>query len=354
MANKKKKSPYWDIAPLLSHVDINGRKPKMYMVSSNRQAGKTTTAYQYGFNRFIRHGEKPAIMVRFGKQLNATPDIIWRKIGFLNPDFDIDGKIVTKDVDFELFIKDKRAGDKAPHVPFGYGIAINAADALKNEAPTDVSRMFFDEFQSETGHYCHDEVNKLQSVHSSLARGGGAQARYLPIIMMSNPVSMLNPYYDSMNIGARLNDKVHFLHGNGWVLEHYYNESAAAAVDEFGLGECFPDSKYSEYAKEAVYLNDNNCMIEKKKGQSKYIATLRYDGNLYAIREFPDCYYVDEGVDPNFPFKIAVSVNDIAPTFDYNPRIFIEVIKKNFENGHFKFKNLKCKVALFKLMAIKV
>ena len=55
--------------------------------------------------------------------------------------------------------------------------------------------MIFDEFQSETNHYCTDEIRKFISVHTSVARGQGKQSRYVPVFMLSNPVSIINPYF---------------------------------------------------------------------------------------------------------------------------------------------------------------
>lgn len=53
----------------------------------------------------------------------------------------------------------------------------------------------FDEFQSENNDYCPNEVQKFISVHTSVARGQGKQLRYVPVYMLSNPVTLLNPYY---------------------------------------------------------------------------------------------------------------------------------------------------------------
>ena len=36
-----------------------------------------------------------------------------------------------------------------------------------------ISHIFFDEFQSESDHYCSDEVKKFISIHQSIARGKG-------------------------------------------------------------------------------------------------------------------------------------------------------------------------------------
>ena len=44
-----------------------------------------------------------------------------------------------------------------------------------------------------SNHYCDNEVRKFISIHTSIARGGGKQVRYVPVYMIANPVTILNP-----------------------------------------------------------------------------------------------------------------------------------------------------------------
>jgi hypothetical protein len=95
--------------------------------------------------------------------------------------------------------------------------------------------MLFDEFQSESNHYCVDEIKKLLSVHTSIARGNGEQIRYVPVFMLSNPVSIINPYYVELGISNRLHDDTKFLKGDGYVLENGFIETASKAQQESGM-----------------------------------------------------------------------------------------------------------------------
>ena len=52
-----------------------------------------------------------------------------------------------------------------------------------------------------------------------MARGQGEQNRYLPVYMLSNPVSIINTYYVELGISSRLTDETRFLRGDGFVLE---------------------------------------------------------------------------------------------------------------------------------------
>ena len=159
----------------------------------------------------------------------------------------------------------------------GYAISLNSADQLKKYSHlfSDISRLMFDEFQSETNHYCSDEIRKFVSVHTSIARGSGKQIRYVPVYMISNPVSIINPYYVELGISPRLDDKTKFLKGDGFVLEQGYVESASLAQKESGFNRAFANNSYVAYASESVYLNDNKAFVEKPDGQSRYLATLK-------------------------------------------------------------------------------
>ena len=72
---------------------------------------------------------------------------------------------------------------------------LNSADSIKKYSHifSDVDRMMFDEFQSENNDYCPNEVQKFISVLTSVARGQGKQLRYVPVNMLSDPVSLLTP-----------------------------------------------------------------------------------------------------------------------------------------------------------------
>ena len=41
----------------------------------------------------------------------------------------------------------------------------------------------------------NDEIRKFLSIHTSIARGKGEQVRHVPVYMLGNQVSIINPYY---------------------------------------------------------------------------------------------------------------------------------------------------------------
>ena len=185
---------YYDGTKLLSLKDINGQTPEIFMCTTNRTGGKTTWFSRYMINSFKAGKGKFAILYRFNYELDNVADKFFKDIGSLFFQGDtMTSKRLASGIFHELYLN----GD-----PCGYAITLNSADQLKKYSHlfSDVNRILFDEFQSETSHYCSDEVAKLYSVHTSIARGQGKQTRYVPVYMIGNPVSLLNPYYTAMGV----------------------------------------------------------------------------------------------------------------------------------------------------------
>lgn len=340
---------YYDGTKLLSMRDINGLKPEIYMCTSNRSAGKTTYFARLLVNRFFGSGEKFCIVYRFNYELDDVSDKFYKDISKLFfKGSTMTSKRRANGIYHELFIND---------VSCGYAVTLNSADQLKKYSHllSDVKRMFFDEFQSETNHYCSDEIRKLISIHTSIARGAGEQIRYVPIYMCSNPVSIINPYYVEMGISERLNDNTRFLRGDGFVLEQGFVESAADAQRQSGFNRAFAKNQYVAYASECVYLNDNLAFIDKPHGRSRYLCTLKYNNCDYAIREFQDSgiIYCDDKADSSFRDRISVTTEDHSINFVMLKRndLFLSSLRYYFEHGCFRFKNLKCKEAVLKALS---
>ena len=335
---------YYDGTKLLSLMDNDGNKPEIYICTSNRNAGKTTWWSRYVVNRFKKYGEKFCLVYRFNYELDDVAQKFFIDVGslFFADDF-MTSKARARGIYHELFLNDK---------PCGYAISLNNADQLKKQSHlfSDVTRMYFDEFQSETNHYCFDEVKKLYSVHTSIARGQGEQVRYVPLIMIGNPVTLLNPYYVAMGISSKLTSNTKFFRGSGFVLEQGYNESASKQQCSSGFSKAFSQHEYTSYASEGKYLEDNYAFVEKLHGKSKYLATLKYNGAEYAIRAYIELgvIYCDDRVDNTFPLKLSVTTSDHDVNYVMLKSFseFFERMRYYFVRGCFRFKDLRCKEAI--------
>lgn len=340
---------YYDGTKLLSLLDLNSNKPEIYMCTSNRSAGKTTYFGRLCVNKFKQNAEKFMLVYRYNYELDDCADKFFKDLStlFFNNAV-MTSKRRASGIFHELFIDDESCG---------YAVSLNSADQLKKYSHlfSDVHRMIMDEFQSETNHYCNDEVRKFISLHTSVARGQGKPVRYVPVYMMSNPVSIINPYYVEMGISERLHDDTKFLRGDGYVLEQGFVESASTAQKDSAFNKAFSRNSYVAYSSMCVYLNDNKAFIDKPNGVGRYICTIRYNGLDYGIREFVDSgiIYVDDRSDNTFRLKITVTTDDHAINYVMLKRndAFLTTLRFYFEKGCFRFKDLRCKEAVLKALS---
>lgn len=340
---------YYDGTKLLSMLDLNGKKPEIYMCTTNRTGGKTTYFGRLCVNRFLDKGEKFGLIYRYNYELDDVADKFFKDLkGLFFPDKTMTSKKRAKGIFQELFINDKSCG---------YAITLNSSDSIKKYSHlfSDITRMIFDEFQSESNHYCTDEITKFLSVHTSIARGQGEQVRYVPVFMLSNQVSIINPYYVAMGICNRLNSETKFLRGDGYVLEQGFIESASDSQKDSGFNRAFKENNYVAYSSENVYLNDNYSFIEKPTGKSRYICTLKYKGNDFGVKEFSESgfIYCDDKPDSSFPMKITVTTDDHSINYVMLKRndFFLSNLRYLFERGCFRFKDMRCKEAILNALS---
>lgn len=343
------KSNYYDGTKLLSLKDINGKTPEVFMCTSNRSAGKTTYFNRLVVNRFIKRGAKFALLYRFNYELDGCDEKFFKDIKELFfPEYEMTAAKKMKGIYQELYLNEESCG---------YAISINSADQLKRNSHlfSDIDNIIFDEFQSEQNHYCDKEVEKFISIHNSIARGRSKQSRYVPVYMISNPVTILNPYYVAMDISTRLQKDTHFLRGDGFVLEQGYNETAAKALKSSAFNRAFGSSDYVAYSAEGVYLQDDLSFVDTPTGRGKYVATIRYAGIDYGVREYPELgiVFCDKSVDYQYPLKITVDTADhklnyvmVSSNF-----ILIQKLRYYFEHGCMRFKDLQAKEAILKALS---
>lgn len=341
---------FYDGTKLLSLKDINGNTPEIYLCTANRSAGKTTFFNRLMVNRFKKSGKKFMLLYRYNYELDDCADKFFKDIErlFFNGSV-FESKRKAMGVYHELYLDGLHCG---------YAVSMNSADMIKKYSHffSDTDAILFDEFQSETNKYCPDEIKKFISVHTSVARGNGKQARYVPVYMLSNCVSLLNPYYVELGIASRLNSSTNFLRGDGWVLESGFVESASQAQKDSLFNRAFSTNNYISYSTENVYLNDSNAFVEKVNGYGRYVATIKYEDCYYSIKEYPDAgiIYCDDKYDPTFPKKIAITTEDhqINYIMIKNNDMLFSVFKDLFKKGCFRFRNLKCKNAILKALSI--
>lgn len=342
-------SEFYNGYQLLSKKDINGEDPEIYICTSNRTAGKTTFFNHYLLNNFLKNKEKFMLLYRYNYELDECANKFFKDIGGLYyPNSVMISKRIAKGVFHNLYLDEELCG---------YAVSINACEQIKKFSHyfNDTAVMLLDEFQSETNNYTSNEVQKVISIHTSVARGHGKMVRRVPLILVGNPVSLLNPYYTALGVTERLSDKTKFLRGEGWVLEQSKNKRANELQKESAFNRAFQTEKYTNYSAEGVYLNDLKTFIEKPEGNNKYILTLKYEGKLYGVREYPELgiVYCGKSVDNTFKLRVCVTTEDHDINYIMLKRndLLLSVLRYYFEKGCFRFQDLQSKNAILSALS---
>lgn len=339
---------FYDGTKLLSMRDINGDLPEIYISTGNRSIGKTTWFNRYAVKSFKEKHKKFCLVYRWDYEMTDCADKFFKDIqGLFFPDDEMTYKRKLQGIYAELFLNEQCCG---------YCVALNKADSIKkfSHLLSDTDFMIFDEFQSENNHYCPNEINKLLSIHTSIARGKGQSVRRVPLYMLANKVSIINPYFLALKISDRLRDDTNYLKGNGFVLEQTFMEGVAAMQLASGFNRAFEDSEYVKYSAMNVYLNDNTAFIEKPSGTSNYVATLKGENGDYAIRYYPKAgiYYMSNSVDEDYKTKVSFTADthDAGYIMVGVASPYVLMLKNVFERGLMRFKNQECKGAFFDML----
>lgn len=345
-------SKYYDGTALLNKLDINGNKPEIFLVTTNRTGGKTTWFSKKLIDDFVNQGKKFMLLYRFNYELDNLAESFFKDIGSLFfQDYNFEAVKGMRGMLADLYLD---SGNGSRHC--GYAITLGVADTIKKKSHlfSDVGQIYMDEFQSETDHYCEKEIIKFISIHNTVARGQGKQSRYVPTYLVGNTVSLLNPYYVSLGISSRMKKDTRFLRGPGWVCEQGFVESAAAAQTESTFMQAFANEDYNKFSTQAIYLNDSDAFIGKPSGKCIYKATVRYMGKDYGIFEFPEngYMYASTKYDRDYPLKYTLTLDDHNINYlllsrpDYN----IMQWRYIFDHGAFRFQNLECKKMIIDLL----
>lgn len=336
---------YYDGTRLLSTKDINNDNPEIFLCVGNRTAGKTTYFERWCINKALQ-GSPFVALYRNKYEIKNVAHKFFDGIQplFFNKYSMTDKKVVDGIAELTLINLETEKSEIV-----GFAVALNAAENVKKYSHifNDVGRIIF-EFRLANNRLFRFETQKLLSIHTSIARGKGKMVRYVPTILISNSVTLLNPYYIELGISNRLRNNTKILKGEGFVLEQTLNEYARKAQKESAFNRAFKNNIYNDYASENVYLNDNMAFIDKEPPErGQYIATLLYKGKMFALYQYSNLgfLYVNRNVDATFSIKYSITTDDFNINYIMlnQNKTFFGTLRKLFHLGCFRFKDLECK-----------
>lgn len=341
---------YYDGTKILSMSDMYGREPEVYVVEGNRVGGKTTFFYKWRIKKFLKSGEKTLWLYRFQSDIDDCANKIFKDLKQIKyQSYEMTYKTKAKGRYAELYLNEEHCG---------YALPINSSDAIKNMSHVfvDVDWILFDEFQPESGKYCPGEMKKFHSIHTSISRGGGKQVRRVPVVLIGNTVSLLNPYFVSLGLSKKLQPRTKFMRGNGWVYEKAIVDSAKQAQKESAFNNAFGSGSYNKFSQEGFYINDNNQGIKKLKGDSRYLATIYYGSTIMSLKLSlnENNIYMCTGGDSSYPIRISLTPNNMVENTMLKSlyKQNIGVWRYYFELGRMRFEGAEERECAFELLSL--
>lgn len=347
-------SKYYSADKLLSMKDLDGLEPSLYMVTSNRCAGKTTHFLLKSIDTFKTTKRKTALIYRHQYELSSASSIYKSALKLYDKYFETnkENELITISHAKGMFYEFMLDGES-----FAFAVSLSNVDALKKYSPlfSEIDLCIMDEFQKEDGIYLKNEVQKLQSLLISIARGGGEQSRPIKCFLLGNNISMFNPYFVFFEINKRFKEGTKFIRGHGWVCEFNHNESASNAIRGNALFRAF-DSDYMRTSADNKKLFNEEEFIEKCGGKTKYLFTIKHDGKLWGVREelLTGKTFINENADSTCKTVVVfTSGQHGSNTVMLNKHSFtMKKIKESYELGLLRFSNLNAKNVIYDILAI--
>lgn len=336
---------------LLMLKALNDEVPEIFLCTGNRTAGKTFFFKRLSVRLFTTFNFKFMILTRKLTQINAAAESFisdikycedFRKYRFSTDKYSVRGVVCIK-------INDLVAG---------YVTYLNNADQIKESSNmfNDVEFILKDEFQSETNDYVEDEITKLRSIHKSVSRGYNQPIRFVPTVLISNEISIINPYYVRLGITKRMRSETKKLRGDGWVLQKTYNENVSKLSEQSSFEKAFGNDSYSLANNHNIYL-DNLSFIEKiDSGKMMLFLQFVCDKKIYGIFLSSEIAYVSNISYIKNKTLYCFKIDDHTENTEFLSRsnIVVKSIIKYFNSGNFRFKNIESKIACIDLFSYTV
>ncbi len=337
---------YFEAHDITEYKDADGRTPEILLVDGNRAAGKTTAFSRKFVSDFLTHKKKFMLLYRYQNEVTNIAESFFKDIRTLFfPGHEMDEKRRANGAYIELFLDGASCG---------YAVSLNTAAKLKHYSHifSDVQQMLFDEYQLESGVYINNEIDKFVSLHMTVARGQGAVVRFVPVYMLSNSVSIFNPYYDAFGIAKRINSNTKVLKGSGWVLLRLTLKEVARAQESSAFNRAFAGTKYINSAKDNAFLNDESFNIMKKSVSGFYPEFTFIEGKqTYAAFSRGMEYHIKKsGELPNIPtFGVRQSDRNGDYTSIRHSHIYAP-LTRYYANGYITFQDTDSKRAFMSLI----
>lgn len=274
---------WYNFSPILSY-----KKP-LSIVNGIRGHGKTYGAKKLAFKGFEARQEEFVYVRRYDTQLQLS------KTGFLKDIWKDNALKNLYEVQGNKLVMIGKKGDEGKSISTptvtGHFIPLSRYETYKSTSFENVGTLIFDEFIT-AEQYLKDEYFKFADLCETVFRHRKAR-----IIMLSNSLSVDNPYYAEWGIKKLTKEFTVF---PNMVIHRDSNEEFSDFKKQTAIGKIFGDSKWGAYAFDNEYALDDPTFIGEPQGTRETLYNLALHDMLIGI------YYCNGGLYCGKPFDGAI------------------------------------------------
>lgn len=319
---QEQKSFYYDPNKTLS-------KQRLFsFVVGARGCGKTYGAKRTAITRFLRTGAQFVYLRRYETEMPAAE---------MRNFFD-DISQEFPDVEFSSYQGLFRINKQIA----GWYFPLSKATMLKSIPFPNVELIIFDEFIIEVGvyRYLPNEVRTFLECYSTISRD-----RDVPVLFLSNAITMTNPYFLYFNIGLEAGQTVKLT--KHICLELIQNEQYAEHVRNTKFGELIADTEYGQYNMQNKFLLDTKDFIQKMPVGASYICTFIVENRSigYFVSPEENLWYLSDKFDPTCKRKYALTFaeHDQSTMLVQKLNFYVRNLCETYCQGNIRFTNQEVK-----------
>lgn len=329
---------YYNYDKLLSYNCL------LNIVIGERGVGKSYGAKKYVLKHYKKTKRKFVWLRRFGADLDSAIGNAKICHWFKDISKEFPGK--NMEISEDNKIKYMYLNDNL----CGYGMSLKGAESLKGTDFNDVDTIIFDEFLVGDGgsHYIKDECMYLLSIIETISR-----LRKIRVIMLGNATSVVNPYFEFLNIHIPYGKSFKTFKDNTIVVNYIKNEEYRKVKRESEFGKLIKGTKYEEYAIENKFINDNIDFIKKRPKNSKIFFNISLDNKILGVWYDKNKYLyvsnknqIENSVNISFNYK-SHNKNSILLK---GKNVFMNNLANHYKAGLLYFENLSIKHDTIELM----
>ena len=343
--------PWYDFSRLWSYNGFYN------VVMGARGTGKTFGAKVKGIKDAIRKGHEFIYLRRYKEEIKFARDGFFADIVAENifPDvvFKVDGNKGywdwKQDADREGLEVPSSERDWKLCVHFH---ALSVSGQIKSQSFPNVKLVIYDEFVIEKGHiqYIPNEVKKFNDFYSTIDRYRGDTR----VLMLSNSVSIMNPYFLAWDIEPQSNQDWMILFDGFLVVHFHKDDEFNQAVFRTPFGKFIEGTEYAEYAVGNEFADNNDLMLGNKTPDAVYRYTVEtISGGSMSIWYDRDkmCWYAQRKR-PKMENIYTLNPHNVSPhkTLWLNSDPLFSQVKSAFRHGRLFFDTAQTRNAFRELL----